>query len=179
MRRYTGTEFPVGVRLTANDHLPGGIGLDESLQVARWLVDEGVNYINVFEGGYEVMELASSTRDGQQIENGTPQAFKAAVNVPILCPGVHSPINAARMISAGQADMVSLTRALLADPQWATKTAQGRPDDIVACDRTSSCVSLLFQGLPVRCHRNPEMGWERLHPTLAPVPDQTPEVLVR
>ena len=168
VRERTGADFPVGVRLTADDHVKGGIRLEESLQVARWLVDEGVNYINVFEGGYEVMELTSSTRDGQMLDNGTPQAFTRELDVPVLCPGVHDPHNAARMIAAGQADMVSLTRALLADPRWADKTRLGRTADITRCDRSSECVSLLFKGLPVRCRNNAELGWERLRPATGP-----------
>jgi len=131
-------------------------------------VGEGVNYVNVFEGGYEVMELTSSTRDGQMLDNGTPQAFTRELDVPVLCPGVHDPHNAARMIAAGQADMVSLTRALLADPHWADKTRLGRTADITRCDRSNECVSLLFKGLPVRCRNNAELGWERLRPATGP-----------
>lgn len=161
IKEMAGNDFTVGVRLTCCDHVKGGIEMEESVRFAEILEAEGVDYISLFMGGYEVMELTASVSDGLMLEYGYPQAFKRAVDIPIIIPGIHDPRNASATVAAGHADLISVTRPLLADPLWAEKARLGRSDEINKCDRNNSCISRLFRGLPVRCSQNPQMGWER------------------
>ena len=161
VRAAIGPDIPVGVRLTCSDHVPGGIELEEALQLAQRLESEGVDYLSLFMGSYEVMEIAASQRDNLFEDHGYAQAFKAAVKIPIMVPGMHDPRNAARAVAAGHVDFAVVTRPLLADPEWANKARRGEVESITPCDRSNFCVTRLLGGLPVRCHRNPRMGWER------------------
>jgi len=164
VKSKAGADFPVGVRLTCDDYVDGGIRLEEALRFAKVLEEEGVHYISLFIGGYEVMEVVNSMRDGLILERGYPQAFKKELKIPIMIPGIHDPAIAAKAIADGNIDMISVTRPLLADPLWARKAANGEVDSINPCDRGNACVVRLFNGLPVRCAKNPNFGWERDRP---------------
>ena len=162
VRAAVGDTFAIGVRLVSDDLLDGGVGLDESVRLAQLLQDDGADYLAIFFGSYERIDVAASRVDGMMVECGIPQAFKRAVSIPILVPGVHDPQRAADMIAAGAADASVQTRTLLADPAWANKVRATTIDAITACDRNNHCFVRLFTGLPVRCKQNPELGWERL-----------------
>ena len=162
VRSAVGDNFAIGVRLVSDDLLEGGVGLEESLQLAQLLEADGADYLALFLGSYERIDVAASRVDGVMVERGIPQAFKRAVRIPILIPGVHDPLRAADAIAVGAADAVVQTRTLLADPAWANKIRDGKTGEITACDRNNHCFVRLFSGLPVRCRQNPELGWERL-----------------
>ena len=67
--------------------------------------------------------------------------------------------------------MASLSRALIADPDWPKKAREGRFDEINRCIFCYTCIkSIVFEGKPVRCSRNPEVGWERFLPKYFPEP---------
>ena len=164
VRAAVGDTMAIGVRLVSDDLLDGGVGLDESLRLAQLLEADGADYLAIFFGSYERIDMAASRVDGVMVERGIPQAFKRAVHIPVLVPGVHDPQRAGNMITAGAADATVQTRTLLADPGWANKVRSSALDAITACDRNNHCFVRLFTGLPVRCRQNPDLGWERLRP---------------
>ena len=127
-----------------------------------------MHYLSLFLGGYEVIEIVNSTRDGLILELGCADAFKRELKIPIMISGIHDPDRAAEAVASGQADMVLVTRPLLADPDWAAKALSGQGNTINKCDRENACVVRLFKGLPVRCARNPDFGWERNAPLTLP-----------
>ena len=70
--------------------------------------------------------------------------------------------------------MVSLSRSLLADPQWPTKVKEGRIQDIQKCILCNNCLKTLFTGLRTRCAVNPNVGRERFLPEYFPPPRKSP-----
>src|SRR6185436_7823115 len=76
---------------------------------------------------------------------------------------------AEEIVAAGKADMVAMTRAQIADPEFASKAREGREDEILHCIRgNQGCIGRVFKGLPISCTVNPAAGREgRLRP-LAP-----------
>ena len=77
-----------------------------------------------------------------------------------MVPSIHDPYLAADAVARGHADMISLGRPLLADPEWANKTREGRIDEIRRCDRDNYCILRLMTGMRPHCKINPEMGRE-------------------
>ncbi len=99
------------------------------------------------------------------------RAFKKALSIPVICPNIHEPLTAEKVLQEGAADMVSLSRALLVDPEWARKVAEGRLDQINRCTFCFTCVtSMMVERTSVRCPQNRELGWERFQPKHYPEP---------
>ncbi len=99
------------------------------------------------------------------------EAFKAALDIPVICPNIHDPRTAESALQEGKIDIASLSRALLADPEWPLKTQQGRIDEINRCVFCYTCIkSILVDRTGVRCSKNPELGWERFLPKYFPEP---------
>ena len=68
---------------------------------------------------------------------------------------------AEKVVQENRVDMVSLSRGLLADPEWPNKAQEGRVDEIRRCVFCCNCLKSLFDGLGTRCSVNPEVGRER------------------
>lgn len=171
-REKVGPDFPIGVRLAANEHMEGGLTLAESVEIARRLEAEGVDYINLCDGFYAKMKYIFPDIDGSLLEHGEPQAFKKALKIPVLTPSIHSPDLAQDAIANGKTDMVSMGRQLLADPEWANKVSDGKVSEIIRCDRDDFCLLRLFVGMSIRCKLNPNLGREQYMPEYVQPPFQ-------
>ncbi|WP_408638270.1 FAD-dependent oxidoreductase [Rubrobacter xylanophilus] len=91
------------------------------------------------------------------------------VEIPVFAVGrVTDPAHAERILAAGAADMVGMTRAHIADPQIVNKLRRGRRDEIRPCVGANVCIRNNLAGLPVRCIHNPEAGREAAWGPLTP-----------
>jgi len=95
-------------------------------------------------------------------------AIKEVVSVPVICPNIHSPALAEQVIRDGTADMVSMCRAHLADPEWPNKVREGREGEIQGCLLCNSCIKSLWSLFGTRCAVNPRVGMERFVPEYHP-----------
>lgn len=164
VRTEVGPDYPVGIRMSVNDHMPGGQGPDGFAEVAAHIMAAGVDFISLSEANYESMAENVPSQSGNMLAHGEPQAFRAAVgDVPLFLSSTPDPQQAADAITAGHADATMLARQLLADADYASKVLAGREADVVWCDQANSCLRRLMTNVPVTCHKNPEMGRE--HPT--------------
>jgi 2,4-dienoyl-CoA reductase-like NADH-dependent reductase (Old Yellow Enzyme family) len=163
-REQVGPDFPLGVRLCANEHVEGGLTCQDCVEVAKILEKEGVDYIHLADGVYEAHQYVTPEKEGTLFEHGEPQAFKKALKIPVITPSVHDPDIAEAAVRRGDTDMIASARQMLADAEWANKVKEGRIKDIRRCDRDGACSVKLFFGLPVRCKINPDMGRERYMP---------------
>jgi 2,4-dienoyl-CoA reductase (NADPH2) len=161
VRAEVGPDYPVGIRMSVNDHMPGGQGPDGFAEVAGHIVTAGVDFISLSEANYESMAENVPSQSGNMLAHGEPQTFRAAVGgIPLFLSSTPDPQQAADAIIAGHADATMLARQLLADPDYAKKVIDGRGDEIVWCDHANSCMRRLMTNIPVACHKNPEMGRE-------------------
>lgn len=162
VRAEVGPEFPIGVRMSVNDHMPGGQGPDGFAEVAAHIAAGGLDFISLSEGNYESMGQNVPSTSGNMLAHGEPQAFRKALGpgVKLFLSSTPDPQQAAQAIVDGHADASMLARQMLADPDYAAKVLGGRVQDIVWCDHANSCMRRLIFNFPVRCHRNPEMGLE-------------------
>ncbi len=162
VRNEVGPDFPVGIRMSVNDHMPGGQGPEGFAEVAGHIVKGGVDFISLSEGNYESMGENLSSKSGVMLAHGEPQIFRKIVGseVKLFLSSTPDPQQAAEAIEAGHVDASMLARQMLADPDYAAKVISGREKEIVWCDRANSCVRRLILNIPVACHKNPQMGCE-------------------
>ncbi|MBI4234498.1 MAG: FAD-dependent oxidoreductase [Chloroflexi bacterium] len=178
VREAVGKDFVVGIRLDGDELLPGGLTLEHTTQIARWLEDTGdLDYLHITHGvTADPMSFAQEIADmsfGQAPFVHLAAAIKRATRgIPIftVCR-ITDPYVAEDIIASGKADMVCMTRAHVAEPEIACKLMEGRPEDIRPCiGCNQGCAGRAMLGRPIGCLGNPEAGRElELGPiTLAP-----------
>jgi len=165
VREKTGADYPVTFRLVADERLEGGFRIEEGIAVAQLLEEAGIDAIDVVSGGvesfpwvcpYMYMPLATNV--------DLSRAIKKAVKIPISTAGrINNPDLAEEILRRGEADFVSLGRALVAGPQFPNKAKEGRADDIRKCIACCRCEESILKK-PVRpmvCSVNPTVGKEK------------------
>jgi 2,4-dienoyl-CoA reductase-like NADH-dependent reductase (Old Yellow Enzyme family)/thioredoxin reductase len=160
--RARAPDLPVFYRISGDEGVPGGITIDDAVQMSRWLVEDGVACISVSGGSWRSLELTLAPMflpRGRLV--GLAQAVRDAVEAPVIAVGrLDDPDLAARVVAEGAADLVAVGRGLLADADWAAKIREGRAPDVRPCIACNACVELVGPGGEVRCAVNPEVGRE-------------------
>ena len=173
VRSRVGTDWVVGVRISLSDFIPGALDVEDAIRVAQTLEADGhLDYVNVTAAGYHNIFLAiqpSDEPDGYLVDL-TAQVKAAVSELPVFTVGgIKDPALAEEILASGKADMVAMTRAQIADPEFANKVQEGREDEVVHCIRgNQGCIGRVFKGLPISCTVNPAAGREgRLRPLVA------------
>ncbi len=167
VRGVIGRRLALGIRLVGEELLPGGLDVEESTAIARRLEEsEQLDFIDIDVGSYHNYHIGIGPMYVAPHYNLLAAApIKAALRkLPLLCvPGrLGTPQEAERVLADGQADMVGVARALIADPEWLLKAQQGRADDIRHCTYTNQyCLARLFRGIAIGCIQNPATGREK------------------
>lgn len=118
---------PLLVRLSCTDWLPGGLTIDDQVQVARWLKESGVDAVDCSSGGVAHAVLAPGP--GYQVPFA--DQIRREVGIPTLAVGlISTPELAEEIVRNGRADLVALGRELLRHPQWPLDAARALGDDI-------------------------------------------------
>ena len=165
VRRRTGRDWVVGVRISLTDFIPGALDVEDAVRVSRTLEDDGdIDYVNVTAAGYHNIFRAiepSDVPDGYLVD--LTAQVKAAVALPVFTVGgIKDPVLAEEIVSSGKADMVAMTRAQIADPEFANKVREHRDDEVYHCIRgNQGCIARVFKGLPITCTVNPAAGREQ------------------
>ncbi|MEU1343995.1 NADH:flavin oxidoreductase [Streptomyces sp. NPDC005827] len=170
IRERVGASFPIGLRISANEHVDGGQGPEGFAAVAQQVEREGLDYVALTDGNYESMD--ASDPDASTVAHGEAKIFHEALSCPLILGGVHSHQSAADVVAGGHGDAVMLARPLLADPAFANKIREGRAGEIVQCDHNNECMRRLVLGMPIRCSLNPRMGRESRRPGERPPLDR-------
>jgi mycofactocin system FadH/OYE family oxidoreductase 2 len=170
VRSRVGADWVVGVRISLSDFIPGALDVGDAVRVAQMLESDGqIDYVNVTAAGYHNIFLAiqpSDEPDGYLVDL-TAQVKAAVAELPVFTVGgIKDPAFAEEIVASGKADMVAMTRAQIADPEFANKVQEGREDEVVHCIRgNQGCIGRVFKGLPISCTVNPAAGREgRLGP---------------
>lgn len=160
-------DFPLLVRLSCDELVPGGITPDDTVEIARQLEAMGVAALHISVGNYAsytrgYMMPPMAREDGVLLPYA--ERVKQAVGIPVIAVGkLRDPRLAAEVVAAGRADFVAIGRTLLADPDWPNKAKDGLLEQInpcIACNQ--GCVGRLFDGKDVWCTVNPETSREEL-----------------
>ena len=166
VRDAVGPDGIVGLRLPGDELVEGGLDLEEMKAVARAIESDGqVDYLNVIAGtNMDRLQRAghwppTPARHGLFVHLAA--GIRSAVGLPVFTVGrITDPVHAERILASGEADMVGMTRAQVADPDLIAKLREGRPDDIRPCVGANVCIRNGFEGRPIGCIHNPQTGRE-------------------
>jgi len=158
IKKDIGKDFPVICRMNAHDEIPGGLEVNEAVEIAALLEEAGADVISVSAGFHASRPYAIIP--GMSIERGCyaslSRAVKDHVNIPVMAVGrINTPDVAERILLNGDADFVCLSRALIADPHFTTKAEAGDVDQIVPCIACNECIATVHQHHGVACTMNP------------------------
>ena len=164
VREAVGPDLVVGVRMAGDEYVDGGLTIEDTKVIARRFEATGyVDYLSVTAGTYtniQSMDVPMYVPLGYN--RHLAAAIKDEVDIPVMVAGrIKDPEMAESTIADGQADMVAMTRATIADPDLPRKMLDGREDEIrncIACNQR--CLGNLALGLPVGCLVNPVAGRE-------------------
>lgn len=166
VRELVGAEYPLMFRISADEFVDGGRGVEESKHMASILAAEGIDALHVSAGTHPAMHPSGTLSiEPMAYEQGwrvyLAEEMKKAVDIPVIAVGViRDPDFAEEVLAKGRADFVALGRGLIADPEWANKTRNGREKGIRKCiSCNEGCIRRRgFMDLPIRCTVNAEVG---------------------
>jgi len=164
VRKKVGPDFPVGVRLSGTEYIDNGVMIEDTIAFAKELENSGINVFHMSGGNHHTMHC-------QVVPSNQPLAFnvwaaeavKKEVTVPVIASGsITSPELADSILKEGKADFVGLARPLLADPYFAKKAEEGRPEEIRPCIRCNQgCLQKgIMSGKSLMCSVNVALGRE-------------------
>jgi 2,4-dienoyl-CoA reductase-like NADH-dependent reductase (Old Yellow Enzyme family)/thioredoxin reductase len=160
IRTKIGPDFPLIIRISGDEYLPGGRTIEESIFIAPILVDSGLDAIHISAGTSLMTWIGIPPTGSPQAPNAQLSAkIKEVVDVPVICVGrITEPWAAETVIATGKADMVALARSLLADPDWPNKAKSGNWEDIAPCVGDTACLTKAAFGTNIACGINPSVG---------------------
>ena len=147
IKEVAGKDFPITLRISGFERLPGGRASYDTARIAPLLVEAGVDAFHVSGGVADrtVSEIVCGTEypDGYNVPQA--EAIKRAVDVPVMVVGrIHDPAYAEEILNLGKADLIVMARPLLADPELPNKVASGRQTDIRRCISCENCIDSMF-----------------------------------
>ncbi|MGB1011559.1 MAG: FAD-dependent oxidoreductase, partial [Thiolinea sp.] len=184
VREAVGPELILGLRITGDELIEGGLSAEECVSSAQALATTGaVDFLNVLAGApYDDLGLASWVAP-----MGTPSAphltiagqIRQAVDVPIFHAGAVADITTARhAVADGHVDLIGMTRAQIADPYLVQKLINGEEECIRPCVGLGYCVDRVNQGKAMVCGHNAATGREATQPHIIPKADKPRKVVV-
>ena len=166
IRQAVAKEFIVGFRLSIIDLVEDGSPWSETLELARALEKAGVSLINTGIGWHEAQVPTIAGVVPRAAFASVCGQLKAALTVPVVCSNrINTPETAEQLLADGRADMVSIARPMLADPEWPNKAQNGetaRINTCVACNQ--GCLDHIFSGKTATCLVNPRACHEITRP---------------
>jgi len=169
IRSKVGKEYPVGFRLNVSDYMSNGIQTEETKELVKMLEAHCVSYIHASAGTYESHQYMISPAYLQRAHLvHLAREIKSVVNLPVITVGGINHEVAPQIIENGDADVVAIGRALIADPELPNKMLTGRNQEIRPCIRCNDgCIGRFFAGETMRCATNSATGRENafeIHP---------------
>jgi 2,4-dienoyl-CoA reductase (NADPH2) len=161
-RAAAGREFILIYRLSMLDLVEGGSSWEEVVELAQAVEQAGATIINTGIGWHEARIPTIATMVPRAAFSWVTRRLKGAVTVPLVTSNrINDPAVAEQLLARGDADMVSMARPLLADPEFVVKAAANRSDEIntcIACNQ--ACLDLVFENEVATCLVNPRAGRE-------------------
>ncbi|MGY6554409.1 MAG: oxidoreductase [Wenzhouxiangella sp.] len=172
-RERVGSNFIIIYRLSMIDMLADGNNWEEVVALGQAIEQAGATLINTGIGWHETRVPTIATSVPRAAFSWVTRKLRESVSLPLVTSNrINMPHTAEAVLARGDADMVSMARPLLADPEWANKAAQGRADEIntcIACNQ--ACLDHVFQNKVASCLVNPRAGHETelvIRPTASP-----------
>ncbi|MFI1412587.1 FAD-dependent oxidoreductase [Streptomyces sp. NPDC020707] len=157
VREAVGEDFIVIYRLSMLDLVPGGSSLDEVITLAKAVEAAGATIINTGIGWHEARIPTIATSVPRGAYTWVTKKVMGAVSIPLVTTNrINTPELAEQLLADGHADMVSMARPMLADPDFVSKAKAGRPEAINTCiGCNQACLDHTFSGRITSCLVNP------------------------
>jgi 2,4-dienoyl-CoA reductase-like NADH-dependent reductase (Old Yellow Enzyme family) len=165
VRRAVGPDFPMQVRLSAEDGADGGRTMFETRQILRDIEALGADAIHLTFGMYGTRSSVASVLSFYQ-SHGWGVRFaeeaKKIVKIPVITVGrIQEPWMAEDIIASGKADFIGMARESLSDPHYPEKAKRGEVQEIRQCiGCLQGCTASTYMRVPIHCLVNPELGYE-------------------
>jgi len=173
MRKAVGDDFIIIYRLSMLDLVQDGSSWEEIVQLGKAIEAAGASIINTGIGWHEARVPTIATMVPRAAFTWVTQRMKGEVSIPLVTSNrINMPDVAEEVLARGDADLVSMARPLLADPDWVRKAEDDRAPAIntcIACNQ--ACLDLVFQNKRASCLVNPLACYETevtVEPTQAP-----------
>ncbi|MDH4564461.1 NADPH-dependent 2,4-dienoyl-CoA reductase [Pseudomonas sp. BN411] len=157
VREAVGPNFIIIFRLSMLDLVEGGSTWDEIVTLAKAIEAAGATIINTGIGWHEARIPTIATKVPRAAFTKVTAKLKGAVKIPLITTNrINTPEVAEQVLAEGDADMVSMARPFLADPDFVNKAAEGRADEINTCiGCNQACLDHTFGGKLTSCLVNP------------------------
>jgi len=164
VREAVGPNFIVIYRLSMLDLVDGGSSFDEVVELAQAVEAAGATIINTGIGWHEARIPTIATSVPRAAFAWVTEKLKGKVKLPLITTNrINTPEVGEQILSKGQADMVSMARPLLADPDFVNKAAAGKADQINTCiGCNQACLDHTFSGKITSCLVNPRACHETI-----------------
>ena len=153
VRKEVGDDYPLMIKLNSADYIEGGLTIDESSQIAKTLSQEGIDAIEISGGMAETSNwiFKAGIKEEKEEAYFYPNArrFKEVIDVPlILVGGLRTPGLMERLLEHGEADMISLCRPFIREPDLVNRWKLGdqKKADCISCNGCQK-----YRDQPVRC----------------------------
>ncbi|MDD2850533.1 MAG: mycofactocin system FadH/OYE family oxidoreductase 2 [Desulfuromonadaceae bacterium] len=165
VRKAVGNDFTLGIRMCADEMIPGGLDLAQVQEICALFEASGL---------IDFMDLSIATFYNLYLVEGSMHSplgytiplaagIREKIKLPVFCTGrINDPVMAEKVLAAGQADMIGMCRALICDPFLPRKAQEGRVDDIrycIACNQ--GCIGRIGMNKSLGCVQNPAVGREK------------------
>ncbi|MBU9747185.1 FAD-dependent oxidoreductase [Lachnospiraceae bacterium ASD3451] len=186
IKEYTGSDFPLIYRLSADEDVPNGITIQEACAFAKMAQDAGADAIHVSAGtwdsrlhNYNDVMAGKKSPEGLNLSRGvatsmwvppnyTPRAsladlaaeVKKHVSIPVIAVCSITPEKGEEILENNGADFIAFGRQTIADPDYANKIKEGKADTIRRCLRCNECLGEVMRNCGISCAVNAEAGKE-------------------
>lgn len=172
-REAVGKDFIIIYRISLLDLVPDGQTWSDIVYLAKKIEQAGATLLNTGIGWHEARKPTIVTSVPRGAFSWITQKLKQEVSIPVIATNrINTPDVAEGILAAGHADMVSMARPFLADPEFITKAASGRADEINTCiGCNQACLDHIFKRKVASCLVNPRACHEielKIEPTNAP-----------
>jgi mycofactocin system FadH/OYE family oxidoreductase 2 len=165
VRKAVGTDFTLGVRMCADEMIPGGLDLVQVQEICSHFEASGL---------IDFMDLSIATFYNLYLVEGsmhTPLGYtiplasgiREKIKLPVFCTGrINDPVMAEKVLASGHADIIGMCRGLICDPYLPKKAFEGRMEDIrycIACNQ--GCIGRIGMNKLLGCVQNPAVGREK------------------
>jgi 2,4-dienoyl-CoA reductase-like NADH-dependent reductase (Old Yellow Enzyme family)/thioredoxin reductase len=160
IRAEVGPQFPILLRISADELLEGGNSLEDTLELLEYLNDE----VDIFDVSAGLNDSLQYQIDSMNLKDGWRSYMSKAVrekfNKPTITTGnIRNPEIAEKILESGDADLIGIGRGQIADPNWVLKVCNGEEDTLRKCISCNIGCAGYRIGLnrPIRCTVNPDI----------------------
>lgn len=163
IRNRLGPDYPISFKISAQEFVPKGLTVEESIDILSILIDAGIDVVQVSAGNDLTPEwICQPMFMKKACLAESAASIKRALNIPVMTVGrINDPWTADSIIAKGMADLVCIGRGLMADPELPIKAKEGRFDEIRTCIACNTCMQSIFRYGRLECLVNPSLGREK------------------